>query len=203
MQNKTRYKTRKRTQTKKKEVRNALFGFTGVIIGGLIAAFASFGNTYFGNTLHQKENKIIEYYEIMNSIADLETIISEEFYIYMGMRHNLAGHELYGNNFMEEYRKSGKNTANFTVNKRKEINIIQARIERWFLGEKLKRITVPLNSLMDIETLFIEIFLDQQDTLRWKREPLTQDMLMHIYQNEIDACIQQLYMEVKLLYEKD
>jgi hypothetical protein len=104
-------------------------------------------------------------------------------------------------NFVQDYRKSGKNTAAFTVNQRRETLAIQAKIERWFSDDKLNRTIVLLNSFMNIAPLFISIFLDSQDTLRWKKEPLSQNMLMQIYHNEIETNIRQLYNEVKELYE--
>jgi hypothetical protein len=95
---KMRYKVRylRRKTQEKKEIPKAWFGLICVIIGGLISPVTSFGNTYFGNILRQRDNKNADYYAIMNGIAELETIISEEFYIYMSMRESLAGHELYG-----------------------------------------------------------------------------------------------------------
>ena len=194
------YLRRKKLKTKKKKIPTALYGIICVVIGGSISAFTSFGNTYFSNILKQEENKDIEYYGILNNIANLETIISEEFYIFMSMRESLSGHELYGNNFIEEYRNSGKNPAAFTAIKRKEVFTIQSKLERWFPEGKLSRITMLLNSFMGIEDLFIAAFIDHQG---WKSEPLPQNMLMNIYQTQIDTGIQQLYKEVKALYAKN
>jgi hypothetical protein len=173
------------------EIRSALLGGVFTLLAAIISVTAIY-HTRKANELR----------EILNDIGEANSLLAEEYQVYLSMREILTGKPVYGPEHIGEFRKTGKYPDRFVEDLRDKTEKIGLAVTKRGFGKKQDTVIRALKALGETDRFFTELFYESGDTLCWKREPAAAEMLIHIYQTQIDALIDRLYRELRLLYGK-